>query len=236
MPPPAGTNNMPGVVHAPMRAPTPPPMGVNNAPGVTHTPLGAPNPPGVTQLPFAPRQQQAPPARAMTPEAREEKRRRLVNMEAMQGNSEYHDLQVRWGRMLPRAIPATRYNERDGLAGRDPLEVRLHEVVHDGVQNFGLRLMANGDFYRLEILRSIEEQLMVAAILKRLRVHDNAVYLLGVQRAVATSKGIDTESWEGRQRVWNIIAEEMYEKLGEIQGVRQSTRLQGSLDEFARVI
>ena len=122
--------------------PPPPPLGAQHPP-----PMGANNLPGVTHLPFAPRQQQTPPARAITPEAREEKRRRIVNMEAMQGNSEYHDVQVKWGRMIPRAIPATRYNERDGLAGRDPLEVKVHEVVHDGVQNFGIRFMANGDFY-----------------------------------------------------------------------------------------
>ena len=44
------------------------------------------------------------------------------------------------------------------LAGKDPFDVLLHECLYGGKNHFGMRLLANGKFMRLEVCRSSVSQ------------------------------------------------------------------------------
>ena len=59
---------------------------------------------------------------------------------------------------IPRAIPATDWARKNGLAGRDPRTIFLHEVLQNSVWGYQFRQAATGQFFCLELYESLIER------------------------------------------------------------------------------
>ena len=73
------------------------------------------------------------------------------------------------GHQLFRTVQATAWSRRQNLAGREITDLRLYELSHHGLQDFGLRMLSEGRFQGLIYTRSVSESVFVQALVKKLR-------------------------------------------------------------------
>lgn len=59
---------------------------------------------------------------------------------------------------IPRAIPTTDWARKNGLSGRDPRTIFLHEVLQNSVWGYQFRQVASGQFFCLELYESLIER------------------------------------------------------------------------------
>lgn len=81
----------------------------------------------------------------------------------------YYDTNSVLGSDMPRLIQATKWTRSKGLAGRDVQDVRLVEVLWDGMDNWGIRLLANGKYIAPELLRNFHESVFISTLVGKLR-------------------------------------------------------------------
>ena len=68
------------------------------------------------------------------------------------------DSRPQYGITIPRIIPPSEFTRRQGIAGRDPRLVFLHEALHGGAFGFQFRQTASGAFYCVEVFESLIER------------------------------------------------------------------------------
>ena len=73
------------------------------------------------------------------------------------------------GHQLFRTVQATAWSRRQNLAGREITDLRLYELSHHGLQDFGLRMLSEGRFQGLIYTRSVSESVFVQVLVKKLR-------------------------------------------------------------------
>ena len=137
-------------------------------------------------------------------------------------DAEHYDVTEMSELKLPKLVQQTKWNDKQGLSGRDIKDIRLHEVLYNGLNNWGMRLLANGRFLRLEACNSVNEQMLSSALFKACRKKDSPVNLDSVLKATAGNNGLEPYTNEGKAATWKLVAERLVETMSTLKTDKQA--------------
>ena len=147
-------------------------------------------------------------------------------------DKDHHDTKTVYKLALPRKVAASAWNDRLGLTGRDPLDVKLWEVSYGGKNAHAVRLMANAVFHRFEICNSLEEHGLCRALLNMLRKDDCPINLKRVLKQVARANDLDSSTKYEKMIVWEKVVEEIIGKFQEMSGKAAAPGSNRTIDEL----
>lgn len=81
----------------------------------------------------------------------------------------HYDNREVWFLTFPNVIKDSDWSLPRGFAGRDPLDIRLWELLYENVDNWGLRHLAHGRWTSLEITKSFKESATIQSLLRHIR-------------------------------------------------------------------
>ena len=88
-----------------------------------------------------------------------------------------------------REIESTPWSRKAGLAGRDVLDVKLHELAYHGVREQSLRHLSHGRFSSLVFCRSVAEAVLLNKFLQTMRTNSYDIDELAREAFVAAFPG-----------------------------------------------
>ena len=101
---------------------------------------------------------------------------------------------------LPMTVAATPHNSHRDMSGMDIRNVRLVQVIHDGISNWLLRPFAHGRFVTWEGFRTRTEALLWSTCSKLLR-RSQPLNLLTLEKDLAGSMGLNIDDFNQRTKV-----------------------------------
>ena len=117
---------------------------------------------------------------------------------------------------MPRLVQPQQFSRDNGTAGRDVQDVRAVELLWNGLDNWGVRLLANGRYCATEFMRSFKESATVHHFLTLLRKRDadgTQLDLDTIGHKISTAKGLPFSTEKDKKHIYELIALEMYNAL-----------------------
>jgi len=135
--------------------------------------------------------------------------------ETFEPNQDFYDKNEMWRMPLPRVIEKTEWTTKQGLAGKDIAQIKLHTVLNNGMGSYALRLLANGRYMQLEACRSFRESVIIQSLVTHLREkeHDNSIGtkidIEAIAQGIATEKGLPYKTGQDKKKIYMEISSRM---------------------------
>ena len=104
-------------------------------------------------------------------------------------DEDHWDSNFKYKMTLPKKIINTPWTKKNKLEDLNILQIALFQVLHAGVDSYGLRLLANGRYAQFEVMKSYKESCLTQALLEQLRLRDpnNSAFALIDVDAIAAN-------------------------------------------------
>ena len=146
-------------------------------------------------------------------------------------SSSHFDTNKEYGLTLPREVESTQWSRKSQIAGTPVDEIRLVDVIPKGIQNYGVRLLANGRFVAYEMFRSRTEALVASELMKELYKQRDSVDLNKVLSQFIAS-GEDINEWSTKQ---NAVSQLCTNLVAHLQTLMPQDKSQTLLEEVEKL-
>lgn len=109
--------------------------------------------------------------------------------------STHWDTKTEYGLNFPKRVEATQFSRRQNLAGQEITQVKLIDVVQSGLNNWGLRLVANGRFVSCDFFRNRLEATFATMLFCEMSKQKDTIDFTKLLEAF-TPSGQDPQEWD----------------------------------------
>lgn len=173
--------------------------------------------------------------RSRTPPSRDryvaQDRSYLETNEKWNPSSSHFDTNQVYGLSFPRQVESTQWSRKFKVAGFAIADIKLVQMMTNGLQNWGLRLLANGRYVTFELFRNRTEAMLASAISKELYQQKDQIDLNKVLAHFAPN-GTDPNDWNQRQDLINQLAKKI---VGDFKQYMPVDQQQLMMDELERL-
>ena len=163
----------------------------------------------------SPRRHAASPKSSRKPRASPQKSEEMKLPDTFEPTHDFYDKKELWKMPLPKCIEKTEWTTKQGLAGKDIANIKLHQILNNGMSSYAIRLLANGRYIQLETCRSFRESVIMQTLINLLREKesDNAIGskidVEAIAQGIATEKGWPFKAGTDKKKAYVEIATRM---------------------------
>ena len=148
-----------------------------------------------------------------------------------QSSSTHFDTQLVYGLNLPRTVESTQWSRKAQIAGAPVEQVKLVDVMYGGLQNWGLRIIANGRFSALEVFRSRQEAMVASSLFKEIYNQKDDVDLTKVLKHFAPANS-NLDDFTVKQQAVKSLCANIVDHLKQYMPVDQNQQMLQELEKL----
>ena len=145
-------------------------------------------------------------------------------------SSTHYDTQSQYGLSFPRVVESTQWRRKAQIAGQSVNDVRLVDAMYGGLQNWALRLIANGRFSAVEVFRSRMESMVASTLFKEMWSQKDDIDLVKVLKHF-TPANSNPEDFSVKQQAVKDLCTNIVEHLKQFMPVDQNQTMLQELEE-----
>ena len=108
--------------------------------------------------------------------------------------SSHYDTNKEYGIPFPRVVESTQWSRKSQIAGLPVDQIKVVDVVPKGLQNYGIRLLANGRYVAFEMFRTRLDALIASTLFKELYKQRDSIDVYKLLSHF-NSSGSDLNEW-----------------------------------------
>ena len=117
--------------------------------------------------------------------------------DSWQSTRTHYDTKTEYGLTFPRHVESTNFSRKNNTAGIPISDVKLVDIVSNGLENWALRLVANGRYVACEMFRNRLEATFSTMLFRELyRQKDNVDFAKLIQHL--SSEPGDSQDWKSK--------------------------------------
>lgn len=128
-------------------------------------------------------------------------------------------------------MESTQWSRKAQIAGVSVDQVKLVDVMYGGLQNWGLRLIANGRFSALEVFRSRQEAMVASSLFKEIYNQKDDVDLTKVLKHFAPANS-NFDDFSVKQQAVKSLCTNIVEHLKQYMPVDQNQQMLQELEKL----
>ena len=160
--------------------------------------------------------------------------------QSFQPDQDHWDTNYKWRMPLPKRIVDTPWTKKACLSGHSIYSVPLHALLHDGVENYAFRLLANGRYANFEVLKSYKESCIIQTLLEEFRKRDPhnpalpVIDLEGMANQIATEKKMKFATPKEKKAVYTELGQQLAAKIMEMNPVSKDSDIIKELERLKK--
>ena len=150
-----------------------------------------------------------------------------------QSTSSHYDTNKEYGLPFPRMIESTQWSRKHQIAGLPVDQIRVVDMVPKGIQNYGLRLVANGRYVAFEMFRTRLDALIASTLFKELYRQKDSIDVCKVLGHFSSSDS-DLNEWTVKQEAVQAMCENIVTHLKQFMPQESDQALLNQIEELRR--